>query len=124
MPAAADEGFWRGRPTLVTGGSGLLGRWLVALLRERGAEVIAVVRPRSCAEALLPFGPGWKGVTMASRVKKPPGSSAPTRMTLLANSAFSPATFILPNTVLARPRFTTCKGSRLGWPMNSGPGSR
>jgi CDP-glucose 4,6-dehydratase len=39
-----DTGFWRDRPTLVTGATGLLGGWLVArLLRER-ADVVCLVR--------------------------------------------------------------------------------
>lgn len=35
---------WRDRPVLVTGATGLLGRWLVRDLVERGADVIALVR--------------------------------------------------------------------------------
>lgn len=45
-----SDGFWRGRPVLVTGATGLLGGWLVASLLARGAEVTAIVRrprPRS-----------------------------------------------------------------------------
>jgi CDP-glucose 4,6-dehydratase len=36
--------FWRGRPTLVTGATGLLGGWLVRRLLARGAEVVCLVR--------------------------------------------------------------------------------
>jgi CDP-glucose 4,6-dehydratase len=36
--------FWQDRPTLVTGGSGLLGSWLVARLVEAGADVVCLLR--------------------------------------------------------------------------------
>ncbi|HEV7743988.1 MAG TPA: NAD-dependent epimerase/dehydratase family protein [Pyrinomonadaceae bacterium] len=36
--------FWQDRPTLVTGGTGLLGGWLVRRLLEAGADVVCVVR--------------------------------------------------------------------------------
>lgn len=36
--------FWRDRPTLVTGASGLLGGWIVRRLLEMEAEVICLVR--------------------------------------------------------------------------------
>jgi len=42
--------FWRDRPTFVTGGTGLLGGWLVKQLVESGASVVCLVRdwvPRS-----------------------------------------------------------------------------
>jgi CDP-glucose 4,6-dehydratase len=37
-------GFWRDRPTFVTGGSGLLGSWLVRQLVDAGAEVVCLLR--------------------------------------------------------------------------------
>ncbi len=37
-------GFWQDRPTLVTGGTGLVGAWLVRRLVESGAEVVCLVR--------------------------------------------------------------------------------
>ena len=37
-------GFWRDRPTFVTGGSGLLGSWLVRRLADAGAEVVCLLR--------------------------------------------------------------------------------
>lgn len=36
--------FWRDRPTLVTGGTGLVGSWLTRRLLEAGADVICLVR--------------------------------------------------------------------------------
>lgn len=36
--------FWMGRKVFVTGGTGLLGGWLVSELLERGAQVVALVR--------------------------------------------------------------------------------
>lgn len=38
--------FWRGRPVLVTGATGLLGGWLMQSLLSAGAEVVALVRDR------------------------------------------------------------------------------
>jgi CDP-glucose 4,6-dehydratase len=38
--------YWSGRRVFVTGGTGLLGGWLVRELIERGAEVTALVRDR------------------------------------------------------------------------------
>jgi CDP-glucose 4,6-dehydratase len=36
--------FWRDRPTLVTGGTGLVGSWLTRRLVEAGADVVCLVR--------------------------------------------------------------------------------
>ena len=36
--------FWRDRPTLVTGGTGLLGSWLIRRLSDDGADVVCLVR--------------------------------------------------------------------------------
>ena len=44
--------FWRGRPTLVTGATGLMGSWLLRRLIDEGADVVALVRdgaPKSIA---------------------------------------------------------------------------
>lgn len=38
------SGFWRDRPVLVTGATGLLGGWLVRRLLEQGASVVCLVR--------------------------------------------------------------------------------
>jgi len=39
-----DQGFWRDRPTLVTGATGLLGSWLTRSLTTVGADVVCLVR--------------------------------------------------------------------------------
>ena len=39
-----SQNFWRDRPVLVTGATGLLGSWLVARLRDCGASVVCLVR--------------------------------------------------------------------------------
>ena len=36
--------FWQDRPTLVTGATGLVGSWVVKQLRERGADLVCLVR--------------------------------------------------------------------------------
>jgi CDP-glucose 4,6-dehydratase len=47
---ALDRGFWRERPTFVTGATGLLGSNLTAALADAGADVVVLIRdevPRS-----------------------------------------------------------------------------
>ena len=47
---ASAASFWRDRPVLITGATGLLGGWLVRRLVAEGADVVALVRdwvPRS-----------------------------------------------------------------------------
>jgi CDP-glucose 4,6-dehydratase len=39
-----NKDFWRDRPTFVTGGTGLVGNWLVKRLVEAGADVVCLVR--------------------------------------------------------------------------------
>jgi CDP-glucose 4,6-dehydratase len=39
-----DRAFWRDRPTLVTGATGLVGSWLVRRLLEHDADVVCLVR--------------------------------------------------------------------------------
>lgn len=39
-----NRSFWIDRPTFVTGGTGLVGGWLVRRLREAGADVVCLVR--------------------------------------------------------------------------------
>ena len=38
------SGFWRDRPTLVTGATGLVGSWLVRRLLAHGADIVCLVR--------------------------------------------------------------------------------
>ena len=40
----ANRDFWRDRPTLVTGATGLVGGWLVRRLLSAGADVVCLVR--------------------------------------------------------------------------------
>jgi len=44
MELSGPNGFWRDRPTLVTGATGLLGGWLVRHLLAAGADVVCLVR--------------------------------------------------------------------------------
>src|ERR671919_2403558 len=39
-----NRGFWLDRPTYVTGGTGLVGSWLVKRLLDAGADVVCLVR--------------------------------------------------------------------------------
>jgi CDP-glucose 4,6-dehydratase len=41
---SVNSSFWHDRPTLVTGGTGLLGGWLVKQLLGLGADVVCVIR--------------------------------------------------------------------------------
>ena len=38
------DGFWRDRPTFITGATGLVGGWLVRRLADAGADVVCLVR--------------------------------------------------------------------------------
>lgn len=44
MATNAENKFWLDRATLVTGGTGLIGGWLVRQLQEFGADVVCLVR--------------------------------------------------------------------------------
>jgi CDP-glucose 4,6-dehydratase len=39
-----NKNFWQDRPTFVTGGTGLVGSWLIQRLVETGADVVCLVR--------------------------------------------------------------------------------
>lgn len=39
-----NNNFWKDRPTFVTGGTGLVGSWLVKRLVEAGADVVCLIR--------------------------------------------------------------------------------
>src|SRR4051794_1882622 len=58
-PGRPMAGFWRDRPVLVTGATGLLGSWLVPELQQRGASVVVLVRDL-VPDALL-YGNGSAG---------------------------------------------------------------
>jgi len=50
VPSASASSLWRDRPVFVTGGTGLVGGWLVRRLVDLGADVVCLVRdwvPRS-----------------------------------------------------------------------------
>ena len=44
VPVTTHTNFWRDRPTLVTGASGLVGGWVVTRLLEQQASVVCLVR--------------------------------------------------------------------------------
>jgi CDP-glucose 4,6-dehydratase len=44
MENMVNRTFWQDRPTFVTGGTGLVGSWLIRRLIEAGAEVVCLVR--------------------------------------------------------------------------------
>ena len=48
--------FWRDRRTFITGGTGLVGGWLVKRLREAGAEPVCLVRDWVPASSLVASG--------------------------------------------------------------------
>jgi CDP-glucose 4,6-dehydratase len=51
-----NETFWRERNVYVTGGTGLLGSWLVNRLVERGANVVCLVRDNTPRSLLVRSG--------------------------------------------------------------------
>lgn len=51
-----DSDFWRGRPVLVTGATGLLGSWVTRRLIDEGADVICLVRDRTSNGRPAPGG--------------------------------------------------------------------
>jgi CDP-glucose 4,6-dehydratase len=58
-----DPTFWRDRPVLVTGATGLVGSWLVRSLVERQAEVVCLVRDEVPQSELVRSG-------LADRVRR------------------------------------------------------
>ncbi|MFM2115687.1 MAG: hypothetical protein RI908_1428, partial [Actinomycetota bacterium] len=74
LPSVGMSDFWKSRPVLVTGGNGFLGRVVVRLLRERGANVAAprkadfdLTRPGQ-AEAMLAAHRPTHVIHLAARV--------------------------------------------------------
>jgi CDP-glucose 4,6-dehydratase len=53
---AQSRSFWQDRPTLVTGGTGLVGAWLVRRLLDLGADVVCLVRDWVPASELVRSG--------------------------------------------------------------------
>src|SRR4029077_10960565 len=47
--------FWTGRPTLVTGGAGFLGAWVVRKLLLRGANVVCLVHRRGLRSEIIGY---------------------------------------------------------------------
>ena len=45
--------FWTDRPTLVTGGTGFLGAWVIQKLLDLGADVVCLVRERSIRSEII-----------------------------------------------------------------------
>jgi CDP-glucose 4,6-dehydratase len=56
MANMAMSDFWRDRSVLVTGGTGLLGSWLVEALVQKGARVVCLVRDGIPQSRLLTAG--------------------------------------------------------------------
>lgn len=44
MENMVDKNFWQDRPTFVTGGTGLVGSWLIQRLVDAGSDVVCLVR--------------------------------------------------------------------------------
>lgn len=55
--------FWLDRPTLVTGGTGLVGSWLVRRLCDVGAYVVCLVRDWVPQSELAQSPPAWLGAS-------------------------------------------------------------
>ena len=54
--AVREDSFWRERPVLVTGATGIVGSWLVKTLIEKSAAVVALVRDCDPQSALYRSG--------------------------------------------------------------------
>lgn len=61
--------FWRDRPTFVTGGTGLVGSWLVRRLAEAGAQVVCLVRDWVPQSELVRSGTLERVVTVRGDVR-------------------------------------------------------
>jgi CDP-glucose 4,6-dehydratase len=56
MGGKVMKNFWRDRPTLVTGATGLVGSWLTRRLKEAGADVVCLVRDQVPQSELVRSG--------------------------------------------------------------------
>jgi CDP-glucose 4,6-dehydratase len=61
--------FWRERNVYVTGGTGLLGSWLVQRLVERGANVVCLIRDTTPRSLLASSGTQQRVVTVRGAVE-------------------------------------------------------
>lgn len=61
--------YWRDRPTLVTGATGLVGSWLVRRLLEAGASVVCLVRDWVPESELLRGGLAQRAVVVRGDVR-------------------------------------------------------
>jgi CDP-glucose 4,6-dehydratase len=64
-----NDAFWRERNVYVTGGTGLLGSWLVERLVERGANVICLVRDNTPRSLLVRSGTIGRVTTVQGAVE-------------------------------------------------------
>ena len=56
MENMVNSQFWQDRPTFVTGGTGLVGSWLVRRLLAAGADVVCLIRDRVPQSELVRAG--------------------------------------------------------------------
>jgi CDP-glucose 4,6-dehydratase len=63
-----SDAFWKDRPALVTGATGLLGSWLVTALVERGAQTVMLVRDRVPDALVFTSGVADRAIQVAGDV--------------------------------------------------------
>jgi CDP-glucose 4,6-dehydratase len=69
MEAMEMSNFWLDRPVLVTGGTGLVGSWLVRRLIHSGAEVVCLIRDWVPQSQLVRTGDSKKVITVRGDVR-------------------------------------------------------
>lgn len=67
-----SRAFWRDRPVLVTGGTGLVGGWLVARLLAFGADVVCLVRDEVPQSELVRSGNAGRVKVVRGDVRRQP----------------------------------------------------
>ncbi len=67
-----NRAFWRDRPVLVTGGTGLVGSWVVRRLLEAGADVVCLVRDGIPGSELARSGMAAQVKTVSGQVQDQP----------------------------------------------------